>query len=215
MQDAAEAERRLLGLLGQLGMTRAEVYRSVLNDATESLLARVKSGAMKQGALLSLLDERVVGSCAPSRSCARYPSRCSSALNPVPSSYLKNISADIELFRRLPVEVQSPVMGARLDAARRVQPRSAVAAAFDRKEVAAVVRNLECDVALAPLNRNDGWSVYAPGAEPKLLRTPPRPARRGLELRVVVNKAQAADDAFAGGIVRRRRKVRSTCKWWA
>ena len=103
MQDTAEAEP-LLGLLGQLGMTRAEVYRSVLNDATESLLARVKSGAMKQGALLSLLDAsfRYVAI----EELRAIPLAVLERLNPVPSSYLKNISADIELFRRLPVEVQ-------------------------------------------------------------------------------------------------------------
>ena len=82
MQDTAEAEP-LLGLLGQLGMTRAEVYRSVLNDATESLLARVKSGAMKQGALLSLLDAsfRYVAI----EELRAIPSRCSSASTPCPA----------------------------------------------------------------------------------------------------------------------------------
>ena len=40
-----------------------------------------------------------------------------------------------------------------------------VVAAF-ADEIATVVRNLECDIALAPLNRLEDWSVYAPGAEP-------------------------------------------------
>ena len=160
MQDTAEAEP-LLGLLGQLGMTRAEVYRSVLNDATESLLARVKSGAMKQGALLSLLDAsfRYVAI----EELRAIPLAVLERLNPVPSSYLKNISADIELFRRLPVEVQRQCWELRPTLLRR--HAAPVAAAF-ADEIATVVRNLECDVALAPLNRNEGWSVYAPGAEP-------------------------------------------------
>ena len=160
MQDTAEAEP-LLGLLGQLGMTRAEVYRSVLNDATESLLARVKSGAMKQGALLSLLDAsfRYVAI----EELRAIPLAVLERLNPVPSSYLKNISADIELFRRLPVEVQRQCWELRPTLLRR--HAAPVAAAF-ADEIATVVRNLECDVALAPLNRDEDWSVYAPGAEP-------------------------------------------------
>jgi negative elongation factor B len=160
MQDTAEAEP-LLGLLGQLGMTRAEVYRSVLNDATESLLARVKSGAMKQGALLSLLDAsfRYVAI----EELRAIPLAVLERLNPVPSSYLKNISADIELFRRLPVEVQRQCWELRPTLLRR--HAAPVAAAF-ADEIATVVRNLECDVALAPLNRGEDWSVYAPGAEP-------------------------------------------------
>ena len=44
----------LLGLLGQLGMTRAEVYRHTLDDALKELRDRIES--MPQGTLLSLLD---------------------------------------------------------------------------------------------------------------------------------------------------------------
>ena len=161
MQDAEVAEP-LLGLLGQLGMTRAEVYRSVLEDATESLLARVQSGTMKQGALLSLLDAsfRYVAI----EELRAIPLAALERLNPVPSSYLKNISRDVELFRRLPVEVQRQCWELRPTLLRR--HAAPVAAAF-ADEIATVVRNLECDVALAPLNRLEGWSVYAPGAEPR------------------------------------------------
>ena len=160
MADSADAEP-LLGLLGQLGMTRAEVYRSVLDDATESLLARVKSGSMKQGALLSLLDAsfRYVAI----EELRAIPLAALERLNPVPSSYLKNISRDIELFRRLPVEVQRQCWELRPTLLRR--HAAPVAAAF-ADEIATVVRNLECDIALAPLNRLEDWSVYAPGAEP-------------------------------------------------
>ena len=160
MADSADAEP-LLGLLGQLGMTRAEVYRSVLDDATESLLARVKSGSMKQGALLSLLDAsfRYVAI----EELRAIPLAALERLNPVPSSYLKNISRDIELFRRLPVEVQRQCWELRPTLLRR--HAAPVAAAF-ADEIATVVRNLECDIALAPLNRLENWSVYAPGAEP-------------------------------------------------
>lgn len=165
MADSADAEP-LLGLLGQLGMTRAEVYRSVLDDATESLLARVKSGSMKQGALLSLLDAsfRYVAI----EELRAIPLAALERLNPVPSSYLKNISRDIELFRRLPVEVQRQCWELRPTLLRR--HAAPVAAAF-ADEIATVVRNLECDIALAPLNRLEDWSVYAPGAEPPELNS--------------------------------------------
>ena len=160
MRDAETAEP-LLGLLGQFGMTRAEVYRSVLEDATATLLARVQSGAMKQGALLSLLDASFPF--VAIEELRAIPLAVLERLNPVPSSYLKNISNDAELFRRLPAEVQRQCWELRPTLLRR--HAAPVAAAF-ADEIATVVRNLECDVALAPLNRLDNWSVYAPGAEP-------------------------------------------------
>ena len=69
----------LLGLLGQLGMTRAEVYRHTLDDALKELRDRID--AMPQGTLLSLLDasfaHRHRGAQGDSLSPAlEHPSRC-------------------------------------------------------------------------------------------------------------------------------------------
>lgn len=151
----------LLGLLGQLGMTRAEAYRQILDDSLDALLQKIKSDTMSQGTLLSLLDAsfryvtieelRVVPLAALER------------LNPVPSSYLKNISKDVELFRRLPIETQRQCWALKPTLLRRHATPIVVNFA---DEIATVVRNLDADVLLAPLNRSENWSVYPPGGAP-------------------------------------------------
>jgi len=151
----------LLGLLGQLGLTRAETYRAVLDDSVETLLRKVASATMTQGALLSLLDAsfRYV----TIEELRAVPLAALTRLNPVPSSYLKNISRDPELFRRLPVETQRQCWSLKPTLLRRHATPIVVNFA---DETATVVRNLEADVFLAPLNRAEGWAVFPPGGAP-------------------------------------------------
>ena len=156
--DASEVEP-LLGLLGQLGMTRAEVYRSVLDDALAQLAERIK--VMPQGTLLSLLDAsfRYV----TIEELRAVPLAVLERLKPVPSSYLKQISRDVELFRRLPVEVQRQCWELKGMLLRRHATPCLLAYG---EETATTMRNLDLDLVLSPLNREEGWCVYPPGAAP-------------------------------------------------
>ena len=154
--DASEVEP-LLGLLGQLGMTRAEVYRSVLDDALAQLAERIK--VMPQGTLLSLLDAsfRYV----TIEELRAVPLAVLERLKPVPSSYLKQISRDVELFRRLPVEVQRQCWELKGMLLRRHATPCLLAYG---EETATTMRNLDLDLVLSPLNREQGRCVYPPGA---------------------------------------------------
>ena len=98
----SESTEPLLGLLGQLGMTRAESYEAMLDDALALLRARIES--MSQGKLLTLLDESFpyIGI----EELKAIPLAALERLKPVPSSYLKQISRDADLFRQLPPDVQ-------------------------------------------------------------------------------------------------------------
>lgn len=168
--DASEAEP-LLGLLGQLGMTRAEVYRSVLDDALAQLAERIK--VMPQGTLLSLLDAsfRYV----TIEELRAVPLAVLERLKPVPSSYLKQISRDVELFRRLPVEVQRQCWELKGMLLRRHATPCLLAYG---EETATTMRNLDLDLVLSPLNREEGWCVYPPGAAPP--GSEPHGASRGV-----------------------------------
>ena len=139
--DASEAEP-LLGLLGQLGMTRAEVYRSVLDDALAQLAERIK--VMPQGTLLSLLDAsfRYV----TIEELRAVPLAVLERLKPVPSSYLKQISRDVELFRRLPVEVQRQCWELKGMLLRRHATPCLLAYG---EETATTMRNLDLDLVLS------------------------------------------------------------------
>ena len=149
----------LLGLLGQLGMTRAEVYRHTLDDALKELRDRIE--AMPQGTLLSLLDASFpyIGI----EELKAIPLAALEHLKPVPSSYLKQISRNVELFRQLPVEVQRQCWELRGELLRR---HTAPALTAYAEETATTMRNLDQDLALAPLDVNDGFAVYIPGTAP-------------------------------------------------
>jgi hypothetical protein len=149
----------LLGLLGQLGMTRAEVYRHTLDDALKELRDRIE--AMPQGTLLSLLDASFpyIGI----EELKAIPLAALEHLKPVPSSYLKQISRNVELFRQLPVEVQRQCWELRAELLRR---HTAPALTAYAEETATTMRNLDQDLALAPLDVNDGFAVYIPGTAP-------------------------------------------------
>ena len=149
----------LLGLLGQLGMTRAEVYRHTLDDALKELRDRIE--AMPQGTLLSLLDASFpyIGI----EELKAIPLAALEHLKPVPSSYLKQISRNVELFRQLPVEVQRQCWELRGELLRR---HTAPALTAYAEETATTMRNLDQDLALAPLDVNEGFAVYIPGTAP-------------------------------------------------
>ena len=140
-------------------MTRAEVYRSVLDDALAQLAERIK--VMPQGTLLSLLDAsfRYV----TIEELRAVPLAVLERLKPVPSSYLKQISRDVELFRRLPVEVQRQCWELKGMLLRRHATPCLLAYG---EETATTMRNLDLDLVLSPLNREEGWCVYPPGAAP-------------------------------------------------
>ena len=185
--DAADAEP-LLGLLGQLGMTRAEVYRSVLDDALAELRERIRT--MPQGALLSLLDAsfRYV----TIEELRAVPLAVLERLKPVPSSYLKQISRDVDLFRQLPVEVQRQCWELRGVLLRR--HASPCLQAYG-EEIATTMRNLDADLALAPLNAEENWSVYPPGAAPPDPQGAPNPSP-GLPRRALRRRPRVAPRAW-------------------
>ena len=166
----------LLGLLGQLGMTRAEVYRHTLDDALKELRDRIES--MPQGTLLSLLDasfpyigiEELKG----------IPLTALEHLKPVPSSYLKQISRNVELFRQLPVEVQRQCWELRGELLRRHTTPALLAYA---EETATVMRNLDQDLSLAPLNAAEGFAIYMPGTAPAQSGPKPPPGLPRASLR--------------------------------
>jgi|AntAceMinimDraft_5_1070358.scaffolds.fasta_scaffold49876_1 negative elongation factor B len=156
--DSADTEP-LLGLLGQLGLSHAESYRCILDDALTELRGRV--GTMPQGTLLSLLDASFpyIGI----EELKAVPLAVLEHLTPVPSSYLKQISRDTELFRQLPLEVQRQCWALKAVLLRRHTQPSLLAYS---EETATVMRNLNCDLVLAPLNREEDWAVYPPGHAP-------------------------------------------------
>lgn len=95
----------LVGLLDQLGLTRAEAHRHVLQAATRELLARIES--MQSDRLLQLLEASFpyIG-IADLRA---IPLAVLSRLQPVPASFLKQLATDKDLFWDLPVGVQRQV----------------------------------------------------------------------------------------------------------
>uniref|UniRef100_A0A1D1ZVX3 Negative elongation factor B n=1 Tax=Auxenochlorella protothecoides TaxID=3075 RepID=A0A1D1ZVX3_AUXPR len=115
LEAIAEIQRRgglpdprcapLLGLLDQLGVSRSEACRHVLQSAMRDLLARVES--MGPDALLGLLELSFpfVG-LAELRA---VPLAVLDRLHPVPASFLKQLTADGALFRELPLGVQRQV----------------------------------------------------------------------------------------------------------
>ena len=166
----------LLGLLGQLGMTRAEVYRHTLDDALKELRDRIES--MPQGTLLSLLDASFpyIGI----EELKAIPLTALEHLKPVPSSYLKQISRNVELFRQLPVEVQRQCWELRGELLRRHTTPALLAYA---EETATVMRNLDQDLSLAPLNAAEGFAIYMPGTAPAQSGPKPPPGLPRASLR--------------------------------
>ena len=92
----------VLGLLSALGVKRGEAYREMLERAVAELTRRAPT--LPQGTLLSLLDASFpyIGI----EELKAVPLTVFAHMTPVPSSYLKQVSRDMGMFRQLPVEVQ-------------------------------------------------------------------------------------------------------------
>ncbi|KAI3429855.1 hypothetical protein D9Q98_010166 [Chlorella vulgaris] len=95
----------LIGLMDQLGLSRAESHRYVLQAATQQLLARIS--AMQPDRLLQLLEASFpyIG-IADLRA---VPLAVLDRLQPVPATFLKQLAGDKELFVELPAGVQRQV----------------------------------------------------------------------------------------------------------
>ncbi|PSC68506.1 Negative elongation factor B [Micractinium conductrix] len=147
--------RPLIGLLDQLGITRAESHRHVLQAATRELLARIDG--MQPDRLLQLLEASFpyIG-IADLRA---VPLAVLSRLHPVPASFLKQLATDKELFWDLPVGVQRQVW--ELDK-KLLQAHVLPLVVGYTWEVATAMRGLDMDESLP----QDLLQVAAPGGRP-------------------------------------------------
>ena len=94
--------RPLLGLLHQLGVNRADSHRYIVQQATEALLSSIPS--LPGERLLSLLEETFPYIIIPDL--RAIPLAVLDKLRPVPSTFLKQLAADREIFWELPIGVQ-------------------------------------------------------------------------------------------------------------
>ena len=141
----------VLGLLGALGVRRGEAYREMLDRAIGELTRR--AATLPQGTLLSLLDASF-----PYIGIAELkvvPLTVFAHMSPVPSSYLKQVSRDMEIFRQLPVEVQRQCWAMDAQLLRRHVSPSMIAYG---EEMETVAINMNQDVTLTPLEMDDDWS---------------------------------------------------------
>jgi len=92
----------LLGLLDQLGVSRAEAHKTILDRATATLLERIPTMSSEQ--LLRLLEETfpVIGI----SELRAVPLAVLDHLRPVPATFIKQLAVDREVFWELPARVQ-------------------------------------------------------------------------------------------------------------
>ncbi len=140
-----------LGLLSALGVKRGEAYREMLERAVAELTRRAPT--LPQGTLLSLLDASFpyIGI----EELKAVPLTVFAHMTPVPSSYLKQVSRDMGMFRQLPVEVQRQCWVKDAALLRRHVSPSMMAYG---EETEAVRMNMNQDMTLAELNASDDWS---------------------------------------------------------
>jgi len=140
----------LLGLLSALGATRAETYEEMLRRATKEVAKRCET--LPRGALLNLLDASFayIGI----EELKIVPLTVFAHLTPVPGTYLKRVSADVGLFRELPLEVRRQAWAADAGLLRRHALPSIAAYAEER---GTVDTNVEVDFTLAELRLEDEW----------------------------------------------------------
>ncbi|PRW60598.1 Negative elongation factor B [Chlorella sorokiniana] len=133
----------LIGLMDQLGLTRAESHRHVLQGASRELLARINN--MQPDKLLQLLEVSFpyIG-IADLRA---IPLAVLDRLQPVPATFLKQLATDRELFWDLPVGVQRQVW--ELDK-KLLQAHALPLVARYTYEVATAMRALDMDESLPP-----------------------------------------------------------------
>ena len=141
----------VLGLLSALGVRRGEAYREMLARATSELLRRVPK--LPQGTLLSLLDASFpyIGI----EELKAVPLTVIAHMSPVPSSYLKQVSRDLNIFRQLPVEVQRQCWLADWHLLRRHASPSMVAYGEEAETVASMMNQ---EMVLTPLRAEEDWS---------------------------------------------------------
>lgn len=94
--------RPLLGLLHQLGVNRTDSHRYVVQQSIDVLLSRIPS--LPGERLLSLLEETFPYITIPDL--RAIPLAVLDRLRPVPSTFLKQLAADREIFWELPIGVQ-------------------------------------------------------------------------------------------------------------
>jgi negative elongation factor B len=94
--------RPLLGLLHQLGVNRTESHKYIVQQSIEVLLSRIPT--LPGERLLSLLEETFPYITIPDL--RAVPLAVLDRLRPVPSTFLKQLAADREIFWELPIGVQ-------------------------------------------------------------------------------------------------------------
>jgi negative elongation factor B len=94
--------RPLLGLLHQLGVNRTDSHRYIVQQSIQVLLSRIPS--LPGERLLSLLEETFPYITIPDL--RAIPLAVLDRLRPVPSTFLKQLAADREIFWELPIGVQ-------------------------------------------------------------------------------------------------------------
>ena len=97
--------RPLLGLLDQLGVSRAEAHQEIVRRAIDALLERIPS--LSQDMLLRLLEETFF--CVGITELRAVPLAVLQRLHAVPATFLKQLAMDRELFWELPTEVQRQI----------------------------------------------------------------------------------------------------------
>ncbi|GAB4814531.1 hypothetical protein N2152v2_001577 [Parachlorella kessleri] len=169
--------RPLLGLLDQLGMCRAESHRYVLEGGKKELLARI--AAMQPDKLLTLLELSFpfVGI----SDLRAIPLAVLDRLQPVPATFLKQLSTDRELFGELPLGVQRQVW--ELDK-KLLQSHALPLVWGYTYETATVIRALDMDLGGPPAaqqQQQQGGQAGAPkaGAGRALPQLPRRVLRSG------------------------------------
>ena len=150
----------VLGLLSALGIRRGEAYREMLERATKELIRRVAT--LPQGTLLSLLDASFpyIGI----EELKAVPLAVFAHMSPVPSSYLKQVSRDLVIFRQLPVEVQRQCWALDWQLLRRHASPSMMAYGEETATIEAMINQ---NIELTPLRADEDWSPSEEGAKKK------------------------------------------------
>eukprot|EP00854_Cymbomonas_tetramitiformis_P028972 gene28972-35998_t len=173
--------RPMLGILEHHGVTRSEAYRSVLEHAVTSLLARIPGLPASGDKLLRLLELTI-----PFIKLAELravPIAILEQLHNVPTAFLTQLSEDAELFDMLPDKVQHQVWEVNSSLLRR---HTMPAVRAFTGETATNVHALDMDPNLAPLEEalGDNTAPAALGSRPfpalprRALRTRSQSLRR-------------------------------------
>ncbi|KAK3238342.1 hypothetical protein CYMTET_51639 [Cymbomonas tetramitiformis] len=194
-----ETCRPMLGILEHHGVTRSEAYRSVLEHAVTSLLARIPGLPASGDKLLRLLELTI-----PFIKLAELravPIAILEQLHNVPTAFLTQLSEDAELFDMLPDKVQHQVWEVNSSLLRR---HTMPAVRAFTGETATNVHALDMDPNLAPLEEalGDNTAPAALGSRPfpalprRALRTRSQSLRRLVAMVGVSQKVYFNINAF-------------------